>query len=219
MKIVNSFAADDLALCRAHSAIVATPKRPAAPVVERRRAPVHAMCLAMSEVFQWVAPVAEVSQTPPHGQQFGRALRSDSHSRSHFIYHDHRVATGPTIMELIKRGHLAAPSSQSLHLVLVAIDKNAYDTRSQSIGWVTSAPYESEAAARSMMEMAAKRGLDYRLCDKDGWIQADGHGEVRIPGDLIVLTKQVRTVRDGQPYTSLYWRPAARAESSVVSTS
>lgn len=38
MKITNSFADDGAALCRAHSAIVAAPKRQAAPVVERRRA-------------------------------------------------------------------------------------------------------------------------------------------------------------------------------------
>lgn len=51
MKILNSFYADDLALCRAHGAMVAAPKRMPAPVAGRQ--PVHSMCLAMSEVFQY----------------------------------------------------------------------------------------------------------------------------------------------------------------------
>ncbi len=180
MKITNSFAADDLAICRAHSAIVAAPKRPVALVVERRRATVHAMCLAMSEVYQLVGP----------------------------------ETVGPTIRDLIQSGHLPAPADAAkadgqLYLVLVAIEERAMCSTANPIGHVCF-PFDSKDEAVRLAGMSRARGYDYRLCDKDGWIQAEDIHFVRPAG----LKIQIREKCDG----SICWRPSACAKSPAYAS-
>lgn len=94
-------------LILAHSRAVAAPKRQPAPAPTRH--PVHAMCLAMSEVCQWVAPAptkAEIVQQA-HARLSGAALPEVWHKTA-------RAGMRVTVAKKDRHGFPFMPSMKDL---------------------------------------------------------------------------------------------------------
>lgn len=194
MKIMNSFAADDAALCRAHSAIVASPKRPAAPMVERRRAPVHAMCLAMSEVYQWVAPVVDDFSKPCFRQFLSRPVREVA--RADLLHVVCVQSANPKMVGCVSNALMSQESARG-HADGMSALVGQYWEQCDADGWIPHVP-----TADSVCPVPGDVEFDIILCD--GQRGPGGRGDCNM-------------IKWDTGTSVVGWRPAAVAERIGVS--
>lgn len=199
-------------LILAHSRAVAAPKRQPAPAPTCR--PVHAMCLAMSEVYQWVAPAptkAEIVQQAHARLSDASLVAQQAHAR---------LKVGDRVMTV----HDGAATVTSLHLcpdlVNVKLDKNGWEG-------VTGAVYLKHLPAQQFVCIRAHKGTNdwkvgdiavvvsanepdnWRPCDAEGWIAHVPTADAECPvpdGVEFEVKRRMGCVSSMDRYDSL-WRP------------